>query len=112
MIAFSIWVWLTPLESYVGLAFAFSILVFANGVSHIYFSISNRQNLEGWGWFLANGIMEFIVGLVLVLYSGLSAASLSFIVGFWLMFKSGFVIGTAFDLKRYGLGITFSERIL
>jgi len=48
MIAFSIWVWLTPLESYVGLAFAFSILVFANGVSHIYFSISNRQNLEGF----------------------------------------------------------------
>ena len=29
-IVFAIWIFMTPLESYVGLAFAFSILVFGN----------------------------------------------------------------------------------
>jgi len=103
LIVFAIWIFMTPLESYVGLAFAFSFLVFANGISHIYFSISNRQVLEGWGWYLANGIMELLIGLVLIIYPELSVTSLPFIVGFWLMFKSGFIIGTAFDLRRYGV---------
>ena len=61
LIAFSIWVFVTPLESYVGLAFAFSLLVFVNGASHIYFSVSNRKDLDGWGWYLASGIIELIV---------------------------------------------------
>ena len=102
LIAFSIWVVMTPLESYLGLAFAFSILVFANGVSHIYFSVSNRKDLDGWGWYLASGIMELIVGLILVVYPELTVVSLPFIIGFWLMFKSWFMVGTAFDLRRYG----------
>jgi uncharacterized membrane protein HdeD (DUF308 family) len=40
----SIWVFFTPVESYAALAWVFSILVFAHGISSVFFSISNRHN--------------------------------------------------------------------
>jgi len=94
---------MTPLESYVALSFLFSILVFANGISHIYFSLSNSKTLEGWGWYLASGIMEVVIGLVLIIHPDISITTLPFIVGFWLMFKSASVMAIAFDLRRYGV---------
>ena len=102
LIAFAIWVLMTPEESYIGLALAFAVLVLINAISHISFAISNRKLMEGWGWFLASGILELIVGIVLVANPGLSMITLPFVVGFWLLIRSGFLMGTALDLRRYG----------
>lgn len=101
LIAFSIWIFMTPVESYVGLSIAFSIMVFVSGISNIYFSVTNRKKLESWGWYLANGIFELIIGMVLILYPEISIVALPFIVGFWLMFKSVFLMGFALELRKY-----------
>ena len=102
LVAFALWVLMSPQESYVGLALAFAVLVLINGISHVSFALSNRKILEGWGWFLASGIIELIIGLVLVTNPGLSMVTLPLVLGFWLMIRSGFLMGTALDLRRYG----------
>ena len=99
----SVWVFLTPVESYVGLAWIFSILVLATGFSYVIFSISNRKNLEGWGWYLAGGLFEIVVGIVLVTYPEISIAILPMVVGFWFMFRGAQIIAGSLELKRYGL---------
>jgi len=102
LIAGSIWVFLTPVESYVTLAWIFSILVLANGISSTIFSISNHKELEGWGWYLAGGIFEIIIGIALITYPGISLAVLPLFVGFWFMFRGVQIIGASLDLKKYG----------
>ena len=102
LIGLSIWIFMTPLESFLGMTVVFSIFVLVNGISNIYFSVSNRKELEGWGWYLANGIFEVIIGAIFILYPGLSVITLPFIVGFWLLFKAVFLMGTSFELRRFG----------
>ena len=98
----SIYVFITPVESYVALAWLFSVLVLANGISYVYFSISNHKELEGWGWYLAGGIFEIILGVVLIYYPGLSIMMLPLFVGFWFMFRGAQIVAASLELKKYG----------
>lgn len=103
LIAGSFYVFYAPEESYVSLAWIFSILVLVNGISNIFFSISNRKNLNGWGWYLTGGIFEILLGIILIYYPAISIVLLPVFIGFWLLFRGINVIGSSLDLK--GLGI-------
>ena len=102
LIAGAIWVFMNPGESYVALAWLFIVLVLVNGISYLIFSISNREVLEGWGWYLAGGIFEIIIGIFLVYYPDISLVILPLVVGFWFLFRGIQIIGASLDLKQYG----------
>ena len=68
----------------------------------ILFAVTNRKNISSWGWYLASGIIDLILGIYLMANIGLSMAVLPFIVAFWLMFRGFASTGYAMDLKRYG----------
>ncbi len=102
-IAFAIWVFVTPLESYLALSILFSVFMFVSGLFEIVFAISNHKHLEGWGWTLTAGILDFLFGILLILYPGLSMSILPLFIAFWLMFKGISAIGVSIDLKSYGV---------
>lgn len=101
LVIFGIWVMMTPLESYITLAIFFSVMVFVNGIFDIAFSISNSNLLKGWGWHLAGGIFETLLGVILMIHPALTMNILPLMLGFWLMFGSVSIISGAFDLKSY-----------
>ena len=101
LILTGIWVIRTPVESYVSLAILFSIMVFVNGIIDIAFSISNSEYIKGWGWKLAGGILEMLLGVFLMIYPEVSIEVLPLVLGFWLLFGAVSVISGAFDLKSY-----------
>lgn len=92
-----------PTESYVALSILFAVSFIVSGILEIVFSLQNSDELEGWGWYLAGGILDLIIGIILSLSPGLSMATLPFFVGFMLLFKSIQGLGVAFDLKHYGV---------
>lgn len=92
----------TPLQSYIALSIVFSVTMFISGVFEISFAVSNRKNLSSWGWYLASGIIDLLIGLYLMYYPAMSMAVLPFLVAFWLMFRGFAGIGYAIDLQRYG----------
>lgn len=100
---FGFWILKTPLESYVTLALLFGVVFLVNGIFEIIFSISNRKEIDNWGWILAGGIIDLLFGFVLASNVGLSMAVLPFYVGFMLLFRSVAAIGYAFDLKGFGM---------
>ncbi|MDX1314453.1 MAG: DUF308 domain-containing protein, partial [Eudoraea sp.] len=61
-----------------------------------------RESLEGWGWQLAGGILELIMGIALLANPGVSMIILAFFVGFWLLFRGFSTISIAIELKRDG----------
>ncbi|MBS7253005.1 HdeD family acid-resistance protein [Flavobacterium branchiicola] len=91
-----------PLDGYATLSIMFSINMFVCGMFEILFSVSNKDNLSGWGWYLIGGIIDLLMGLYLMYYPEMSMAILPFIVAFWFMFRGFSMIGFSMDLQRYG----------
>lgn len=100
-IGVGILVFTTPAESFVALSIVFSLSFIFSGTMDIIFSISNREELEGWGWDLTLGILNLLVGILLVIHPQISMVTLPFFVGFVVLFRSIAAIGTSLELKKY-----------
>jgi len=97
-----IYVFCSPLAGYIGLSVLFSIVIIISGISQIYFASVN-SSMKGWGWTLISGILDLVIGIYLFSYPLITMATLPLFLGFWLMFRSFYLMGIAFDLKSYGI---------
>ena len=100
-VVLGIFVFTNPLESYMTIAVFFAVSMLISGLFQKWFAISNRDELIGWGWQLALGIMEAIIGIVLLFNLNFTMSVLPIYVGFWLLFKAFALIGFSFELKSY-----------
>lgn len=101
-IALAIFLIANPLATYVTLSILFSAFMFVSGVFEIIFAVNNKDNISSWGWYLAGGIIDLLIGILLIVIPGLSMEVLPFILAFWLMFRGFAGVGTAMDMRRYG----------
>ena len=92
-----------PAASYVGLSVYFAVAILGSGIMYIAFSISNRDVLPGWGWYLTGGVIDIIIGIYLLTYPVVAAATLPLYIGFWLLFRSFSAMSTGFDLRAMGV---------
>lgn len=93
----------TPQESYVALSILFSITFIVGGILEIIFSISNRKEMDNWGWALFMGIISLTVGVLLFSNPDVTEAILPFYVGFLVLFRSVQGISYSLDMKSYGI---------
>jgi uncharacterized membrane protein HdeD (DUF308 family) len=98
-----VWAIITPASTYLSLALLFSVTFFVAGILEIIYSISYRKQLDGWGWSLASGILNFILGLLLILYPQISIITLPLFVGFVVLYHSMMAIAWSIELKKYGV---------
>ena len=98
-----IYVMLTPIASYLSLAFIFSWLFIFSGIAEMSFAISNKEGMQNWGWLFFSGIIDFILGLILISNPAVTLEVLPIYVGIILLFKSIRGMSIAMDLKHYGL---------
>ncbi len=94
---------LNPAESYMMLSIVFAVCMFAAGIFEITFATANRFTLSGWGWYLACGIIDLLLGLFLMLYPGVAATILPFVLAVWLLFRGFSSIGFSIDLNSFGV---------
>jgi uncharacterized membrane protein HdeD (DUF308 family) len=102
LIATGIWIFASPAAAYVSLSILFGVSILIIGIFETAFAISARGSIEGWGWMLASGVLDLIIGIYLLMYPVVTMAILPFILGFWLMFRGFSAFGFAFDMKSYG----------
>lgn len=95
----SVYVFSVPAASYLTLSIFFAAFMLVDGISGISLSITNREHMKGWGWQLTSGIISLLIGFTLFVHPGLSMTVLPIFVGFWVLMKGSFVIGTSIDLK-------------
>ena len=101
-IVLSIVVMTSPESSLLSLSIFFSLTFLFSGLSEIIFSITNRDQLDNWGWSMAFGLLTFIVGILLLSQPGVSLQVLAFYIGFLILFRSMASISFALDIKKYG----------
>lgn len=92
----------SPESSLLTLSILFALSFLLGGISEVLFSITNKSQLENWGWSLAFGLITAIVGFLLLIQPIVSLAIMAFYIGFVILFRSVGAISFAIDIKRYG----------
>ena len=88
---------LLGLALYIGFAFLFA------GIVLVILAISYRNQLKGWGWRLAEGMLDIFFGIILIYNPGLTALVMSFMIGFWFLFYGITSLTDSFGLKDEGV---------
>ncbi len=103
MVVFSFSLLFLPIPAFLGISIFFASLILASGITNLIFSIKNKDIIEGWGWYLAMGIFELLVGTAMIFQPGLAMTTVIIFTGFWLMFRSILNINLAIGLKKAGV---------
>lgn len=98
-----IYTFAAPATSYVALSILFSLSFLFSGISEIIFSLTNKDEMDNWGWVLAFGILTAVIGGLLLVNPEISIMTLTFYVGFLILFRSISAISFSLDLKDYGI---------
>ena len=99
LVGIGIWVFISPAEAYVSLSILFALGMLITGMLETVFSISARKLIDGWGWTLAGGILDVVIGTYLLSYPLVTMQVLPFILGFWLLFRGFSAIGLSLHIK-------------
>ena len=103
LLAVGILVFIYPARSYLDLSVLFGWLILFSGVMEVVLAARSRHFFTGRGWMLAGGIIEIILGAILVFNVALSAVTLPIFLGFWLLMRSFSTIGLASDMHVLGI---------
>ncbi|MDH3323554.1 MAG: HdeD family acid-resistance protein [Flavobacteriaceae bacterium] len=99
----AVWMFRTPAESFVSLAGIFSVIILISGLLSVFFAFVSKNDIDDWGLFLAGGILDIVVGVVLLKYPQITMVLFSLFIGFWLLFRGVNAISTAFKLRKDGI---------
>lgn len=115
LLAVGILIFLFPARSYLGLSMLLGWVILLAGILEVVLSATNRHFITGRGWMLAGGIIEMILGLVLIFNVALAASMLPLLLGFWLLMRAFSTIGLGSDMRTLeisGAGWTILMGIL
>lgn len=100
MLLAGVWCFANPGASFLSLAFVLGIVMIIAGVTGAtnYFTEKNR-NAEG-GWVIAESILTFILGCIVLSNQLLVDAMVIIFFGMWLLFSGCLRIVAAFQLRR------------
>lgn len=101
------WLASAPVIGYEVIAMMFGWFLLFVGITQIMMTTTLQKKLHGWGWFLAGGIIDVIIAIILIMNLGLTEASLPYIYGFLFLFKGVSSITSSFmmmgELKYWWL---------
>lgn len=78
---------------YIGIGFIIT------GLFEVFGGVASRKENDNWGWTVFGGIIDIVVGYVLLAHPGLTAAMIPFIIGFWGSFYGFFLVIDSFATK-------------
>jgi uncharacterized membrane protein HdeD (DUF308 family) len=101
-IVIGIYAFTTPVKAFGALALFFALTFVVSGLAEIFYAISNKEELDNWGWALFGGVLDLVIGLLLLSRPEVSALVLSFFVGFAIMFRSILGMAWSLEMRKYG----------
>lgn len=97
MIVAGIWTWFNSDSVLLAMALYLGIVFLAGGASYIHSFMQTRS-----GAWLALGLLDFIIGLILIANLGLTALSLPIVLAIWALSVGVIQTAFAFEMKNDG----------
>ena len=83
------------------LALLLGIFWIVNGAVEAFTALSHR-GMQGRGWTIFMGLLSIVAGIVVLVYPGISLATLAVVLGFWLLLYGVMEVVLAFRLRSVG----------
>lgn len=79
-----------------------AIAFIASGIAEVYFAIRERKQIEGEGWLILGGVLEVILGLMLVAAPLAGAKAIVWLMGLYAVIGGIALIFAAFRFRSFG----------
>ena len=88
-----------PEISYLFLSSIIGIVIFASGVSNLALATNSHHIITGKMWIFISGIVEILLGFILIFSIAISATILPILLGIWILFKGINMVGVSDDMN-------------
>ncbi|MFH0757040.1 MAG: DUF308 domain-containing protein [Bacteroidota bacterium] len=99
-ILIGLWILKAPVESLKTLTKVIGLIIVVSGTAQVLFTATNRKGIPGWGFQLTGGIIDMVIGVVLIVNPGILLKIITLFVGVWLIFNSVTVIMKAAEARQ------------
>ena len=95
-------VFFEPGGTYLALSVLFGIVVILSGAFELYLGTKAPPG-SGMGWYIAGGVIEILLGILLLCTPSMLFTILPFVLGFWLLFRGFMAVGVASEMMGVGI---------
>jgi uncharacterized membrane protein HdeD (DUF308 family) len=107
-----IWILRSPVESYEKITKIIGVIILVSGTTQILFTVGNRKGIPGWGFQATGGIIDLVIGIILILNPSILLRIITLFVGIWLIVNSVTLIMRAAEARKEKQGYWKWEIIL
>ena len=100
LVILSIYIFLNPDAAVLGLSIFIGIALVISGVFTTIASILYRKVVGNWKWYLVEGLIDSLLGLIILSAPGLTATIVAFVVGLWFLFYGITKVVASFELRK------------
>jgi len=83
-----IWILRSPVESYEQITKMIGVIILVSGTTQILFTVGNRKAIPGWEFQAAGGLIDLVIGIILILNPVILLRIITLFVGIWLIVNS------------------------
>jgi uncharacterized membrane protein HdeD (DUF308 family) len=100
LIIFGVWLFESPNENLIKLSFAFGVLILVGGLLEVGLAFKSRNTNEYWNRALTSGILDILLGVLLMANPSFILFLITLIISIWLIFRGMLSIYYALILKK------------
>jgi uncharacterized membrane protein HdeD (DUF308 family) len=102
IIVMGIWMLKTPRESFDALLMVVGVIITIGGTLEAFLALYYRNALKEWGWNLSAGILDILVGILLIVNPDTILILITLFISFWLVLRGVIAIWEAMELRKEG----------
>ena len=111
LLILSFYIFQHPVSALISVAVYIGLSLLFTGVVQILLSFASRGAVENWGWGVVLGIVDIVFGVILMSNPEITAATLPFAIGFWLVFSGAMSFVNSFRSRKQGAPYWWAELI-
>lgn len=95
-----IWILKSPVESYEQITKMIGVIILVSGTTQILFTVGNRKAIPGWEFQATGGLIDLVIGIILILNPAILLRIITLFVGIWLIVNSITLIKRGLEARK------------
>jgi uncharacterized membrane protein HdeD (DUF308 family) len=99
-IVLGIWMLKMPKESFNAMLLIIGVIIAIGGVLETFLALYYRNVLKEWGWNFSAGILDILIGILLIANPDAILMLITLFISFWLVLRGVLAIWEAMELRK------------
>jgi len=83
-----VWIFKAPAESFRSITKVLGVIILISGTSELLMTIGRRRGIPGWGFQLSGGLIDMVIGVILIVNPSILLKIITLFVAAWLIISS------------------------